>query len=440
MVLESTMLVLDNSEYMRNGDYTPSRMEAQHDAANLLVGTKTQNNPENSVGVLTSVNSELLISPTDDMGKILSALHGVPVTATSGNGIDIPAAVQVAHLALKHRRNKNGGQRVVVFVGSPVTCDAKVLAKAGRQLKKNNIAVDVVLMGENEGNEEKMRELVKAANGAQDNCHLVSIPPGVMASDVLVSSPILHGGSEGGAGGEGVDVATSGAGSGGAATAGGMDFAEFGGVDPNMDPELAMALRVSMEEERSRQQRAATATNTSNDNEMNEDGNEGVAAEATDSAMDVDQPVSDVGGIAAEREDQSEEDMLLQQALAMSMNEDNTETGIEQTMSGRLDGVAASTEDMDEDEDDAAMQMALQMSMQPDAETEPTNVAQQQGQQQFQDPAFVSQLLGSLPGVDPNDPVIKNALKNLNQQSTDDKSSDNENDKNGSNDEKDANK
>lgn len=32
---------------------------------------------------------------------------------------------------------------------------------------------------------------------------------------------------------------------------GGLD--EFGGVDPNMDPELAMALRVSMEEERARQ-------------------------------------------------------------------------------------------------------------------------------------------------------------------------------------------
>ena len=30
-------------------------------------------------------------------------------------------------------------------------------------------------------------------------------------------------------------------------------FAEYGGVDPNMDPELAMALRISLEEERARQ-------------------------------------------------------------------------------------------------------------------------------------------------------------------------------------------
>ena len=41
----------------------------------------------------------------------------------------------------------------------------------------------------------------------------------------------------------------------GAAPAGAAGAAggKFGGVDPNMDPELAMALRVSMEEERARQ-------------------------------------------------------------------------------------------------------------------------------------------------------------------------------------------
>lgn len=45
---------------------------------------------------------------------------------------DVAGAVQVAQLALKHRRNKNGGQRVVVFVGSPIDADAKTLVKVGR--------------------------------------------------------------------------------------------------------------------------------------------------------------------------------------------------------------------------------------------------------------------------------------------------------------------
>ena len=43
---------LDNSEWMRNGDYTPTRLEAQQDAINLICGAKTQSNPENTVGVI----------------------------------------------------------------------------------------------------------------------------------------------------------------------------------------------------------------------------------------------------------------------------------------------------------------------------------------------------------------------------------------------------
>jgi 26S proteasome regulatory subunit N10 len=44
---------LDNSEWMRNGDYTPTRLEAQKDAVNLIFGSKTNSNPENTVGLLT---------------------------------------------------------------------------------------------------------------------------------------------------------------------------------------------------------------------------------------------------------------------------------------------------------------------------------------------------------------------------------------------------
>ena len=36
------MIALDNSEAMRNGDYAPTRFQAQADAVNLLCGAKTQ--------------------------------------------------------------------------------------------------------------------------------------------------------------------------------------------------------------------------------------------------------------------------------------------------------------------------------------------------------------------------------------------------------------
>lgn len=53
MPLEATMLVIDNSEYMRNGDYTPTRFGAQSDAVNVTVQTKIDSNAENAVGIMT---------------------------------------------------------------------------------------------------------------------------------------------------------------------------------------------------------------------------------------------------------------------------------------------------------------------------------------------------------------------------------------------------
>eukprot|EP00586_Coscinodiscus_wailesii_P022849 CAMPEP_0172497030 /NCGR_PEP_ID=MMETSP1066-20121228/94760_1 /TAXON_ID=671091 /ORGANISM="Coscinodiscus wailesii, Strain CCMP2513" /LENGTH=215 /DNA_ID=CAMNT_0013269603 /DNA_START=182 /DNA_END=825 /DNA_ORIENTATION=- len=215
MVLESCMILLDNSEYMRNGDYVPTRAESQHDAANVLVSAKTQSNPENTVGVIAMCGqnrgADLLVSPTDDMGKILGALHGVPLRSgysssgggggaqppPSSGGVDVTVSIQVASLALKHRRNKNGAQRIVAFVGSPLMdhVDNRTMSKTGRMLKKNNVAIDIVALGELEENEPLLKELVDAANGSGEErtCHLVTIPAGVLPSDVLISSPIMHG-------------------------------------------------------------------------------------------------------------------------------------------------------------------------------------------------------------------------------------------------------
>ena len=43
---------VDNSDYMRNGDFVPTRLQAQQDAVNLICHSKTRANPENNVGLL----------------------------------------------------------------------------------------------------------------------------------------------------------------------------------------------------------------------------------------------------------------------------------------------------------------------------------------------------------------------------------------------------
>ncbi|KAG8901429.1 hypothetical protein FRB99_005317 [Tulasnella sp. 403] len=233
---------IDNSEYMRNGDYPPTRFGAQSDAVNVIFGRKTNANPENTVGLMTMAGKspQVLVTPTVDIGKILTGLHSTQIS----NEADISTALQVAQLALKHRQNKNQRQRIIVFVGSPLKAksDEKGLVKLAKKLKKNNVAVDIISFGEDEveENEGLLRAFVEGVQSGE-NSHLVSVPTGQhLLSEAILASPILLGeeGAPGGFGGE--------------AAGGSAEGFEFG-VDPSLDPELAMALRMSLEEERARQ-------------------------------------------------------------------------------------------------------------------------------------------------------------------------------------------
>jgi 26S proteasome regulatory subunit N10 len=246
MVLEATMIVVDNSEPARNGDYLPTRWEAQRDAANLIFHTKTQANPESSCGLLSMGGSgpEVLTTLTTNPGKILDGLHR---TKIGGAGAFFGRGVNIASLALKHRQNKSQRQRVVVFVCSPIEEDKASLVKLAKRMKKIGLSIDIVAFGDlTDDNIEKLRAFNQIFEGG-DGSHLEIVHPSHnLLSDIIVSSPILAGDSPpGGAGGGANGVP------GGDAGAGGGDF-EFG-VDPNVDPELALVLRMSMQEEEERQ-------------------------------------------------------------------------------------------------------------------------------------------------------------------------------------------
>ncbi|XP_076936816.1 26S proteasome non-ATPase regulatory subunit 4 homolog [Bidens hawaiensis] len=374
MVLEATMICIDNSEWMRNGDYSPTRFQAQADAVNLICGAKTQSNPENTVGILTMAGKgvRVLVTPTSDLGKILACMHGLEI----GGEMNLAAGIQVAQLALKHRQNKKQQQRIIVFAGGPVNYDRKVLEMIGKKLKKNSVALDVVNFGEeDESKTEKLEALVAAVNNS-DSSHIVHVPAGSTAlSDVLLSTPIFTGDGEGGSG-----FAAAAA----AAAAGGVSGFDFG-VDPNLDPELALALRVSMEEERARQEAAAKKAadeSTSQDATMSE--NVGTSASEAENKKD---------------DLMDDENALLQQALAMSMDEPAA------TVTTR------DTDMSDAAADDQDLALALQYSMQDGAKDQSEDMGKL-----LADQSFVSSILTSLPGVDPNDPSVKDLLASMQNQ------------------------
>ncbi|GMH47800.1 hypothetical protein TrRE_jg808, partial [Triparma retinervis] len=186
MPLESVLLLLDNSEHSRNGDYPPTRLSSMVDAANYMAGSVCNGNPESTCGVLSmGGGAQLLTSPSDNLGRILGCMHGLKELGDT----NIAQSVSMGLLALKHRRNKNGGQRIVVFVASPIEEVEKSLVKVGKVCKKNNVGIDVVVMGEIEQNEPICQKMVDAAN-SNDNSHMVTVPVNCLPSDILITSPI----------------------------------------------------------------------------------------------------------------------------------------------------------------------------------------------------------------------------------------------------------
>jgi len=237
MSQESTLICLDNSEWMRNGDMSPTRLQCQQEAIRVLIQFKLRSNPENAVGLLSMAKAiHVLASMTTEDRKVLSRLHQVQI----GGSAQVIRAIKTAHLVLKNRPNRNHKTRIVVFIGSPLDeLEAEYgegeFSKLAKRLKKENVKCDFVLFGEATAeNNQVILDFVDTLNGRDGSgSNVVVVPGDAKLFEALLSSPICR--NEDGTGG------------------GDFDF----GMDGDDDPELALALRVSLEEQRQRQQQEA---------------------------------------------------------------------------------------------------------------------------------------------------------------------------------------
>ncbi|KAM7537690.1 hypothetical protein Aperf_G00000064127 [Anoplocephala perfoliata] len=388
MSQEAVMIAVDNSDYMRNGDFAPTRLQAQHDAVNFLCHIKRNANPENTVGLISLANTEVLCTLTSDVNKLINRLHSVQLKGD----IRFCTSFRIAHLALRHRQLRQQKMRIVCFVGSPIKDDEADMVKLAKRLKKEKVNVDIVNFGEDEVNQKKLLDFVETVNGKDGTgSHLVTVPPGTGLRESLHTSPII--GGEDGSGAIGLS---------------GFD-AEFG-MDAIDDPDLLYALRVSMEEHHQQQERQANADSSA-------------------------QPSAVLPPAAGT----SEEDFL-RQAIAFSMQD--TAATNSSTAPGEVD-IANMTEEQQ-------IAYAIQMSMQTqeekvsESEDKNSNNNNASGVQSMEvdevspastsagqdasvagskakgdvagvecDPEFLQSVLQYLPGVDPQSEEVRLAIESL---------------------------
>lgn len=108
---------------------------------------------------------------------------------------------------------------MICFIGSTITEDVETLKILAKKLKKNNVAVDLVVFGDVTAEQVSKAETFVATLQNEDNSHALVVLPGQNLSDKLLGSPILRG--------QGVN-------------AGGIGNLE------EEDPDLAQAIRMSL--------------------------------------------------------------------------------------------------------------------------------------------------------------------------------------------------
>jgi len=373
MSLEATYIIIDSSEFMRNGDFSPNRFEAQIETVNLLANARTEGHPESTVGLMTMSGKrpEVLVTLGNDPLAIQSCLSNIEVSGKS----DLLSAIQVAQLALKHRQNKNGGQKIIVFVGSPLEdAEVKTFERVGARLKKNNITMGIVgFLGsgdDEKGNKEKLEALFKGVKKAETSNIVLLEPSTQIVADILLSGPLF--GNRGGDQDLGGGV-------------GGV------GVDPNLDPEYALAIQLSLKEQ-----------------EENKSKNP-----ESSSSTSINVPIED------------ELDEETRQAVALSMQIDE-----EEARNSKKVKKEDKKEDM-EDEEEAARQLSLQLNEEVDNEKKEVSEALKD--------VSVDDLFGTLPGVTTDSEHIQNALKNIKGEKHNEKNNDNNNNKEKKDDKDDGN-
>jgi 26S proteasome regulatory subunit N10 len=250
------------------------------------------------------------------------------------------------------------------------------LKRLGGQLKKNKIAVDIVNFGEGCAEENRaLLETFHASVNNHDNSFFVTLPPGEhMLSQMIASTPIVRGTDAGPAG------------DGGSAGPAASTFDEYGGVDPNVDPELAMALRMSLEsaenERKAREGPSATPAAPAAAAPV------ATAAAANPDAMDV--------------EDDMDEDLRAAIALSLSSAQPSSPPAPAKEPADAMD--------VDEDDDLAA---ALSLSKQTAASDAAKDSKKEDEKGGEVDASYMESVLLNLPGMDPNDPEVQAMLKSM---------------------------
>lgn len=201
------MVILDNSMYSINKDYAGGRFGCQMEAVKRLVSGALAESSEATIGLMTigrGVTTKI-VSPIGDRNLLYSYLH----TIRNDSHMAFAEVVPIAQMALKFRTGS--AQTILLFLGSPIAEEAALasLLSSIEEALEGNIAVRVMLFGE----AMEYYDAIKKKIEPSSDFTCIAVSP----SDDFVHA--MH-----------------------------TVLREDGGHEEEMDPDLALAIKLSLEQ------------------------------------------------------------------------------------------------------------------------------------------------------------------------------------------------
>ena len=168
--LQAVIILFDNSVTTIDGDFAPTRIDAQKATVEVLAGAFIRGNRETVVGFGTLAGAcGVQVSLTHDLRKVRDYLDKVKRDGT----VHFERAVKCALFALRHRPRDISFRHLIIILGSKHDLTEAAATELAQLVNKEGVCLDFVVFGD-DGID--MGPLDKFAEGLGSGSRYVKVP------------------------------------------------------------------------------------------------------------------------------------------------------------------------------------------------------------------------------------------------------------------------
>jgi 26S proteasome regulatory subunit N10 len=188
----AVVVLIDNTHSSIDGDFYPTRLEAQKQTVKRFAQYlfSVQPSSEVAIGTLCSSEAGIRSSFTNSQCRISNSL--LSVTPRCGI-LTLSIGIQCAILALRRCNRTISHRRILAFVGSDhdINC-AEIAQNLADQLLVEKVYIDIVVIGPDVPSVRYLKQLIPPKVAAK--CHFLHVPSSdTVLSDNVLASPIRPG-------------------------------------------------------------------------------------------------------------------------------------------------------------------------------------------------------------------------------------------------------